>query len=258
MVTPKLEIGQYLNLNGLQKIGLTFDIDWAPDFVIKDIFDCLESFDFAATAFCTHPSVVLQGTAYPKVERGLHPNFLPNSTQGQSPEEIMKYLRKNYPDGIGIRCHSLTYTCSYWNLFSLNGIKYESNLLLQYQEHIKPFYHHSGILRIPFIWADDNHILYGREFSVDQMRLNLPGLKVVNFHPLNIYLNLGHDSKPKDRIKSLGIPLNTLTEKQIKRQVRKGRGTRKLFEDFLMFLEKEDMGTYSLKELYCDVPNGYY
>lgn len=248
----------YLNSENLKQIGLTFDLDWAPDFVIKYVFDHLEKLNLPATVFCTHPSTLLQGNCYSQIERALHPNFSSNSTQGQTPDEVMGYLKGMYPKGIGVRSHSLTFTASHWNLFQRHGIKYESNLVLSYQPDLRPYYHHKGILRIPCFWADDNHVLYRKGFNVDDMRLHLPGLKVVIFHPMNIYLNLGHDLEPMDRVKALGIPFPELTEGQIRPMVREGLGIKELFHSFLSFIAEGNVIVYCLAELHSIVPDGFH
>jgi hypothetical protein len=248
----------YLNSDHLEKIGLTFDLDWAPDFVIQYVFNHLEKLNLPATVFCTHPSPILQGNDYSKIERALHPNFSNNSTQGQTPDEVMSYLKRIYPKGIGVRTHCLTFTASHWNLFQHHEIKYDSNLQLPYQPNLRPFYHNRGILRIPFFWADDNHVLYRKRFDVDEMRLSLPGLKVLIFHPMNVYLNLGHELEPMNRVKALGIPFPELTEGKIGPMVRKGSGVRELFESFLSFVVKEKIDVYCLAELHSKVPHGFH
>jgi hypothetical protein len=258
METPGSHFQSYLNIDGLKKIGLTFDLDWAPDFVARYVFDHLEELNLPATVFCTHPSPLLQGNHYSRIERAFHPNFSPNSTQGQTPEEVMGYLKGIYSKGIGVRSHALAFTGLHWNLFLRHGIKYESNLMLSYQPNLRPYYHHKGILRIPFVWADDNHVLYRKSFNVDDMRLYLPGLKVVAFHPMNIYLNLGHDLEPMNRVKAIGIPFSELTEDQIRPMVRKGPGIKELFQSFLSFVVRENVDVYCLAELYSKVPHAFY
>ena len=34
-------LNEYANLNGLKTIALTFDIDWAPDYMIQNVIDIL-------------------------------------------------------------------------------------------------------------------------------------------------------------------------------------------------------------------------
>ncbi|MEL6814726.1 MAG: hypothetical protein AAFP03_07920, partial [Cyanobacteria bacterium J06598_3] len=46
----------YCNWKQLNTIHLTFDIDWAPDFMIASVMSLLESYEAKASFFLTHPS----------------------------------------------------------------------------------------------------------------------------------------------------------------------------------------------------------
>ena len=64
-------------------ILITLDIDWAPDFIIKKVDEILKEKGVKATWFVTHNSAYLNNLAKNKnYELGIHPNFLPNTTQG--------------------------------------------------------------------------------------------------------------------------------------------------------------------------------
>ena len=41
------------------------------------------------------------------------------------------------------------------------------------------------------MWSDDTHILYKWDLDIPEIELQNPGLKVVNFYPMHIYLNMG-------------------------------------------------------------------
>jgi peptidoglycan/xylan/chitin deacetylase (PgdA/CDA1 family) len=61
------------------KVALTFDTDWAPDYVLEHVFEILLSFDLPATFFFTNQT----GISVPgSVEVGLHPDFRNSSPQG--------------------------------------------------------------------------------------------------------------------------------------------------------------------------------
>ena len=55
---------------------LTFDIDWAPDFLISQIIDKLNKKNIKATFFITHQSDIIKDIAENGHTIGLHPNFL--------------------------------------------------------------------------------------------------------------------------------------------------------------------------------------
>ena len=46
----------------MRKIILTSDIDWAPEEVIQDFLDLLQSFKAKCTLFCTHQSQVISNS----------------------------------------------------------------------------------------------------------------------------------------------------------------------------------------------------
>ena len=71
---------------------ITVDIDWAPDFVMDELLETLISAAVKSTWFITHRSPLLEKLREQKslVELGIHPNFLPQSTQGKSTDEVIK------------------------------------------------------------------------------------------------------------------------------------------------------------------------
>jgi hypothetical protein len=58
-------------LNEHNRIAITLDLEWAPDSVLKDTFDLLDSYGIECTAFSTHDDAIVARNH----ERGLHPNF---------------------------------------------------------------------------------------------------------------------------------------------------------------------------------------
>ena len=42
---------------------------------------------------------------------------------------------------------------------------------------------------MPFLWSDDKHLELGGRFAADAVGLDAPGLKVLNFHPVHVFLN---------------------------------------------------------------------
>ena len=61
-----------------EKVFLTFDIDWASDFVLEYCIDLIESAQVKATFFVTHETPLLERLREnPNFELGIHPNFNP-------------------------------------------------------------------------------------------------------------------------------------------------------------------------------------
>ena len=69
-----------------------------------------------------------------------------------------------------------------------------------------------NLIRVPYFWEDDTHILYKDINSVDYY-LNTPGLKVFDFHPIHIYLNT-EDLNRYEKIKS-DVKNKSLLDKHI-------------------------------------------
>ena len=90
-------------------ILITIDTDWVPDFAIEKTADILIENQVKTTWFLTHNSKAIRRLfEYSDLfELGIHPNFMSDSTQGDSYEEIMKYLLCIVPDAKSIRTHGL-------------------------------------------------------------------------------------------------------------------------------------------------------
>ena len=73
---------------------ITFDIDWAPDFMIQNIMDQLEAAGVKSTWFITNDTPALERMRqFPDLyELGIHPNFLPGSSHGSSVDEVLNNL----------------------------------------------------------------------------------------------------------------------------------------------------------------------
>lgn len=101
---------------------ITLDCNWAPDFVIEDITNRLSDKKIKATWFITNKSPILKKLKKNKLfELGIHPNFLPNSTQGKNFDQIMKNLKNIIPTAKTIRTHGLLQ--STWMLSKFHNSK---------------------------------------------------------------------------------------------------------------------------------------
>lgn len=176
------------------KTILSFDIDWAADFVISDLIDIIGSKAIKHTFFVTHTSPLLQKyKENPFVRYGLHPNFdrLLNGDDrnGKNAESVLNNLASCFPSCSVIRSHTLTNSSRLSVMFNRKGFLYESNLLFHNcDQPILPFRDFSELCKVPITWEDDvwliNKDAYKAEEIIQKERLN-----VFNFHPIHIYLN---------------------------------------------------------------------
>jgi len=175
-----------------KKVFLTFDTEWAGDELLNYIVDIIFEADIKATFFCTHKTKVLDRMRENnKIELGIHPNFnfLLNGDfrYGKNFNEVIKFYKDIVPEAVSVRSHYLTQSTGLSKAFSENGIRYESNILIPGIQ-FRPWYD-SITVKIPYFWEDYGHCLRKWEFDVNKF-LDGNGLKVFNFHPLFVFLNI--------------------------------------------------------------------
>ena len=174
-------------------VCLTLDLDWAPDHVLEDTRALLAEAGLSATIFATHhtPGVIALANLA-GVEMGVHPNFL-----GAPDENVtLSRLLSDFPGAVGVRNHLLFYHSRLLPLFANKGIRYFSNDLLFLQPGLAPSYDWSGLIRLPIYWEDDVHCLYfDNRFDIGSLKLEQPGLKILNFHPVHLFLNTREESE---------------------------------------------------------------
>jgi len=204
-------------------VCLTLDLDWAPDHVLQDTRLLLQEAGLPVTIFATHQSPgVAALLELPGCETGVHPNFL----GGVDEDAALSNLLRAFPGAVGVRNHSLFFHSRLLPLFSRKGIRYFSNDLMFLHPRLAPFYDWSGLLRLPIYWEDDVHCLYfdGR-FDREALRLDRPGLKVLNFHPVHLYLNTRELTEYEASKPRLADPETARSQR------REGPGIRSLFLD---------------------------
>ncbi len=171
----------------MTNVYLTFDIDWAPEEVIKYTLDKLTKSNLKATFFATHESNILKSLNTEFFEVGIHPNF--NISKGDLLTPI-EDLMKIYPNACGGRSHSLFSSSNILEVYERFGLKYESNIFLPYHKNLNMVKRRKNLFSIPFFWSDDycldNNLLNKKKIN---KLLYTKGLKVFNFHPIHIFVN---------------------------------------------------------------------
>ncbi len=177
-------------------IYLTFDLDWAADFVISDTLDLLDKFDVSATFFATHETPILKRIQEnPKYEVGIHPNFnnLLTSTRNEesNSKSIMRSMKEIVPEAVSMRSHSTTNSSKILEISKELGITHDCNYLIPYQAEIslKPWLLWNGMIRCPYFFEDDVSLEYGANEESMKFLLEKSGLKIFDFHPIHVFLN---------------------------------------------------------------------
>ena len=216
------------------------DIDWANDFLLEEVIKIINNKNVKITWFITHETPIIEKLKKDKkYELGIHPNFLPNTTQGNSPTEILSNLKKIVPKAVSVRTHALYHSVPLLMKFQDYGLKNDSSILLYKTKNIEPHFNPSlNLYRIPYFWED-----YVEMFEVNpswdfKNNSKTSGLKIYNFHPIHIVLNsnnLDSYQKIKPEIEKIGI-----NEKNIDKYKNEGKGARTFFLDMLEYLDKQE------------------
>ncbi len=171
----------------MTNVCLTFDVDWAPEEVLKYVVEKLTKSNLKATFFATHNSEILKSLDPNLFEIGIHPNFNNFNEDLSFP---VKELKQIYPNAIGGRSHSLFCSSKILEIYEKFGLKYESNVFLPYHENLTAVKRRRNLTSIPFFWSDDycldNNLIFNKK---ENILLEMNGLKVFNFHPIHIFAN---------------------------------------------------------------------
>lgn len=188
-----------MTLPSLNCLALTFDIDWAPDWCVALCARICEEQGVNATFFATHQSRVLEDVARnPLFEIGIHPSFLPGSSQGEDPRSVLDHCLGLVPGATAMRTHGLVQSSA---LYALVGDAYpqietDVSLLLPFHRNLEPTDSYLGarkrrVTRLPYFWEDDVAADWPT-WNWDRAPEFAAGLRIYDFHPIHIALNLRH------------------------------------------------------------------
>lgn len=177
------------------KIFLTFDVDWASEEIIKFTTDLLEEQQAKATFFVTHSSSVLKNLPSANFELGIHPNFnfllAGDFRYGKTYKEVIAHYKDFAPEAVSVRSHSMVQSTLILDEFVEQKIKFDANTFVPLQENkaMQPWtYWKNELIKVPYIWEDDVQCMYNRPFNYTEV-LQYAGIKVLDFHPIHIFLN---------------------------------------------------------------------
>lgn len=171
---------------------LTGDVDWASEHCIDAYVDHAASHGIVPTLFVTHRSAaVARAAAQGKVDLGIHPNFLPGSSHGETIDAVLDHVLGLVPDPVAARSHCFFDNSHVAQALKQRGIAWDSNLCCHLQEELDVLDHWNGVKRLPVFFEDDVHWVRGEswDFADHRSVFASPGLKVLNFHPFLWTLN---------------------------------------------------------------------
>lgn len=234
--------------HGKPVFAVTFDTDWAPQFVVDHVLGLLVASGLPGTVFCTGPYAM---PAQGRIEVALHPNLMGDSTQGNGAEDVLVQLKRAMPQAVGVRTHRLFWHGGLLGTLAAHGLVYDSSLLVPLQLGLRPF-RHKKLVRMPIWWSDNVH--FDRDFALDGFAvpgLDEPGLKVLLFHPLQIYLNAPDAGHARIAMSSTGALADASPEELEPHRFR-GNGMETVFRSALDFLATSGAEVRLLKECVAD------
>ncbi len=220
---------------------LTLDIDWAPDCVIDHVARMLVSNRVKATWFVTHRSEAVERLQEQShlFELGVHPNMLPGSTHGASEDEVLTHVKNLVPAATCMRTHGL-YQTTNWLVKACRdyGIRFDVSLFLPRARHLRPHrvrWQGVSLWRIPYFWEDDSEMFEDEPiWSAADRRLDVPGLRVFDFHPVHVALNTSQFAA-YERLKRIR-PLPRWDERFLQERAEPGLGPNRLFSELVASL----------------------
>lgn len=212
---------------------LTFDVDWAADFMIDRIAGQLIDRGVRSTWHVTHASPAIDRLRErPDLfELGIHPNFLPGSSHGDTVSDVLATSMRLVPEATTMRSHGLMQsTPILTQVIASTPIRCDSSIMLPDAPNIAAvdFPQAGGpLVRVPYFWEDDVEMMRDSpRWTLDEDR-QAPGLRVYDFHPVHVYLNAG-DMRPYQALRRRGR-LPELPEALAQDLVQPGAGAGSLF-----------------------------
>jgi hypothetical protein len=210
-------------------------IDWVSEYLI--------AYRIRATWFVTHSSPAIDRLRrYPDLfELGIHPNFLPGSTHGDTLDAVLSHCLGLVPDAVSMRTHASAWSSHILKCVLMQtSITTDVSIFAPYTPCLRPIqYRYLGreLIRIPYFWEDDVEM----ENPAPNWHLTPflemgDGLKIFNFHPIHVYLN-SSDLEPYQALKRYRPDLAQMTSGEAQNYVHIGEGALILFIELIEHLK---------------------
>lgn len=235
--------------NSEKKFHLTFDVDWAPDFAIELCLEILKLKKIKATFFATHETDLNQEVILQGHELGIHPNFLTQSSQGNSPIQIIENCLTFAPHAKTIRTHALVQsTPLLFEIFnSFPQLKLDLSTFMSNAKYIERFkwqFDDISFDRINYNWEDDAQFF---DKNYKWSKPYFPGsISIFDFHPVHVYLN-SQDSLNYENLKKelSGRSLSGASKKLLQMNMNNNQGT----QNFLRAIIGSEAQSITLDEI---------
>jgi len=217
-------------------VCLTMDVDWASEYAIEQAIAMFEKRNLPVTVFVTHKSKVIDDAlAQKRIKCGIHPNFMPDSSQGATYKAVVDFCFDLLPDARVFRAHRYYDGNDPMEVLTAHGIVCESNICTL-MDALPPFLHRSKTVSFPIFWEDGAYLYNydGFDYEFFRQRFMRPGLKVINMHPMHLMLNTPYFKYTREIKDSLSREeWNNLDEAVIEKMRWQGEGITTFIEKML-------------------------
>jgi hypothetical protein len=231
----------------------TTDIEWSPDWAIRDLYKLADQYGVPLTPFLTHHSEYLASRLRVRDlvssgDVGVHPNFLPGSTHGATVDEVIATTKALWPDAVSFRSHCFYDDTRMLRKMADSGFRYDSNLFAFLQPMLAPLRTVAGTVRLPVFWEDDVHSGNALPWDGEALRaaFETPGLKIVNVHPLRVALNV-----PDEAFHESHRRLGSAVDVDARAEAFRGKGTRSYVEELFAYASAGPRPAVRLCDLYA-------
>lgn len=239
-------LSDFYNTDRLSDVILTADVDWAPDFVVEEVINFVAQHGHKITIFATHQSDVLR-QAPDFVEVGLHPDFTMRHNSLPFDESLLR-MKEWYPEALGMRSHCDFFGNNIANLAVANGLIYDVSVFEWNMPLCQGHIDYNGMVRFPYFWEDGIHMDMNFPLSWEYVRLATPGLKILNVHPILIYLNCETDDDRRLVVRQ-HQDFTRVHRSDIDPFIRRQRGMRDLWLELLANLTANNLRTHLLGDV---------
>jgi len=232
----------------------TSDVDWASEDALAILQGIFDHYDITATYFVTHDSPSIKSWhKEKKIEVGIHPNFLPGSSHGNSFNEVIDAVMKFAPDARCFRAHRCFDVTPITHELARRGILYDSNMVTNLQQELMPIKHESGLLRFPVFYEDGTHFEWRQSWDFKEFTdiFSQPGIKVISAHAMITALNVpSPEFWNQLKVKFPPDKWIKINSTEIAENAFEGPGPKKFLQDMIEFVHRNNMEIMTMSELY--------
>lgn len=227
----------------MNSVVITVDVDWAPDWAMRDLLAVLVDAAVPSTWFVTHDTPVLDELrAHPEIiELGIHPNFLPGSSHGTNPSDVLRTCMELVPEARAMRTHCLVQSTPILQaVVDTTPVLVDTSLYVRDAVGIRPsplpLDRGRALMRYPYVWEDDLEFFAAaprwdaRTLLADRRRPD--EISIIDVHPIHFALNSA-DIGPYRELKSVCSHVDAASQQDAERFRNSGDGTRTFIESLV-------------------------